>query len=191
MEKEISEIIKILKKDGVGVLPTDTLYGLVGSAYSEKAVERIYGLKNRSEKKSLIVLISSIDDLKNFGVKITEKAKIFMQKFWPGKVSIILCFNDKKLSYLDKMGGTLAFRFPNKKDLIDLLKETGPLVAPSANPEGEIPAKNIEEARKYFGNKVDFYIDEGKIISEPSTLVRIDEDEIKVLREGAVKIVES
>ena len=64
--------------------------------------------------------------------------------------------------------------------MIDLLKETGPLVAPSANPEGEIPAKNIEEARKYFGNKVDFYIDEGKIISEPSTLVRIDEDEIKV-----------
>ncbi len=184
-----SQIINLLKNDGVGVIPTDTLYGLVGSAFSKKAVEKIYELKNRNEKKSLIILISSIDDLKKFGVEIKEKAKIFMQKFWPGKVSIVLSFNNKKLDYLDRMGGTLAFRFPDNKDLIELLEKIGPLVAPSANPEGKEPAKNIEEAVKYFYKQVDFYVDGGEIVSEPSTLVKIVGDKIEVLREGAVKIV--
>jgi L-threonylcarbamoyladenylate synthase len=87
------------------------------------------------------------------------------------------------------MGGTLAFRFPKKEDLIELIKETGPIVAPSANSEGAVPAKNLDEARKYFGDEVDFYIDGGEIDSEPSTLVKIDGDKIEVLREGAVKIM--
>jgi len=184
-----SQIIEFLKNDGVGVLPTDTLYGLVGSAFSQKAVERIYELKNRNEKKSLIILISSIDDLKKFGVEITEKAKIFMEKFWPGKVSIVLSFNNKQLCYLDRMGGTLAFRLPDKKDLIELLEKTGPLVAPSANPEGKEPAKNLEEAMKYFDGQVDFFVDGGEINSAPSTLVKIVGDKFDILREGAVKIV--
>ncbi|MFH1454922.1 MAG: L-threonylcarbamoyladenylate synthase [bacterium] len=182
-------IVEIIKNGGVGVLPTDTLYGLVGSAFSKKAVDKIYDLKSRSERKSLIILISSIDDLKDFGVEINEKAKIFMKKFWPGKVSIVLPFHNNKLYYLDKMGGTLAFRLPKKKDLIKIIKETGPIVAPSANPEGATPANNISEARIYFDDRIDFYVDGGEIYSESSTLVKIDGEKIEVLREGAVKIV--
>ncbi|MBA4319011.1 MAG: threonylcarbamoyl-AMP synthase [Flavobacterium sp.] len=184
-------IVEIIKKDGVGVLPTDTLYGLVGSAFSKKAVEKIYDLKSRSERKSLIILISSIDDLKLFGVELTDSAKKFMKKYWPGKVSIVLPFKNNKLFYLDKMGGTLAFRFPKKGDLISLIREAGPIVAPSANPEGRAPAKNIDEAKMYFDGRIDFYVDGGKIDSEPSTLVKIVGDKIEVLREGAVKVVES
>lgn len=185
MENKISEIIK---RGGIGVLPTDTLYGLVGSAFSKEAVDKVYDLKSRSERKSLIILISSIDDLKEFGVEVTREAKKFMKKFWPGKVSIVLPFNNIKFSYLDKMGGTLAFRLPKKNDLVNLIKETGPIVAPSANPEGLAPAKDIDEARVFFDDRIDFYVDGGKIESEPSTLVKIVGDKIEVLREGAVKI---
>lgn len=184
-----NDISKIIKNGGVGVIPTDTLYGLVVSAFIESAVEKVYYLKNRNEKKSLIVLIYDVKDLDKFGVKLTDKAKSFIQKYWPGKVSIVLHFKNEKISYLDRMDGTLAFRLPDNEDLIDLLKETGPLVAPSANPEGMPPAKNIEEAKKYFGEEVDFYIDGGEINSLPSTLVKIEGDDIKILREGAVKIV--
>jgi L-threonylcarbamoyladenylate synthase len=186
MDRKISEIIK---KGGVGVLPTDTLYGIVGSAFSKIAVDKIYDLKSRSERKSLIILISSIDDLKKFGVEITETAEKFIKKYWPGKVSIVFPFHNPKLFYLDKMNGTLAFRLPKKGDLINLIKETGPLVAPSANPEGVTPAEDIDEARAYFDDKIDFYVDGGKIESEPSTLVKIDGDKIEILREGATKIV--
>jgi len=186
----MEDTIYLLKNNGVGVILTDTIYGLVGSAMSKKVVDRIYKLKQRNENKSLIILISSIDDLKKFDVKITDKAKSFMQQYWPGKVSIILPFTNTKYEYLDKVGdNTLAFRIPNKDDLIAIIKETGPLVAPSANPEGMPPAKKISEAKKYFGEDVDFYFDEGEAISLPSTLVKIDGEKIDILRQGAVKIV--
>jgi L-threonylcarbamoyladenylate synthase len=182
------ENIKILKEGGVGVIPTDTIYGLVGSALSINAVEKISQLKKRSDGKGFIVLISSIEDLNIFGIEPSEKAKIFMKKFWPGKVSIEYFSSSPRFDYLKKVGGTIAFRLPSKKNLIDLLKQVGPLVAPSANLEGLPPAKNIIEAQKYFGESVDFYEDGGELDSKPSTLVRIVGDKIEIIRQGAVII---
>lgn len=182
------ENLEFLKKGGVGVIPTDTIYGLVGQALSPEAVERISKIKNRPDKKGFIVLISSIEDLRIFGIELSETAKIFLNKFWPGKVSVEFFSTLPKYEYLRRPDNTNAFRFPDKPDLIDLLKETGPLIAPSANPEGLPPARNISEAKQYFGDKVDFYEDGGNLESQPSTLVRIKDDKIEVLREGAVKI---
>ena len=184
--------IKILKAGGVGVIPTDTLYGLVGRADLVETVAKISKIKNRSDGKGFIVLISDLADLDGFGIEVTEPAKIFLKKFWPGKVSIIFPSSDSKFNHLKK-DGAIAFRLPDKKDLIEVLKQTGPLVAPSANPEGQPPAKNTEEAKKYFGlpgqgDLADFYEDGGELNSKPSTLVKIDGDEIKVLRLGAVII---
>ncbi len=182
------ENIEILKKGGVGVIPTDTVYGMVGSALSVQAVNKISQIKNRTNGKGFIVLISSVDDLKIFGVETNETARIFMKKFWPGKVSIEFISLLPKFDYLKKVGQTIAFRLPDKTDLLESLKQTGPLVAPSANTEGEPPAKNIAEAQKYFGNKVDFYEDGGTLDSAPSTLVKIVGDKVEVLRQGAVEI---
>jgi L-threonylcarbamoyladenylate synthase len=183
------DFINILKKDGVGVIATDTIYGIVASAMSEEACNKVKGIKGRDDGKGFIVLISSVNDLEKFDVVISEKAKIFMQKFWPGKLSIVFNPQTTKFNYLSAEYGTIAFRFPNKENLIEILRQTGPLIAPSANPQGFPPAKNIEEAKKYFESKVDFYLDEGELSSLPSTLVKIVGDDIQVLREGAVNIV--
>lgn len=168
-----TDITKILKNDGVGVIPTDTLYGLVGSAFSKKAIKRIYKIKNRDKNKKLIVLISSLKDLEKFKIKINKEEAKILEKFWPGKVSIVI--------------KNIAFRLPNKKVLIDIIKKTGPLVAPSANIEGEKPAENIKEARKYFGDSVDFYLAGGTLKSEPSTLLKIEDGKIEILRQGTIK----
>ena len=78
---------------------------------------------------------------------------------------------------------------PKSKQLISLLKKTGPLVAPSANPEGEKPAETILEAKKYFGNQIDAYVSAQKRLSgKPSTLVSLIDPEPNVLRAGAMKI---
>jgi L-threonylcarbamoyladenylate synthase len=69
-----------------------------------------------------------------------------------------------------------------------LLQRTGPLIAPSANFEGEPPASTIRAAKKYFGKKVDFYADAGRLVSRPSTLIKMEKGWLIVLREGAVKI---
>jgi L-threonylcarbamoyladenylate synthase len=83
----------------------------------------------------------------------------------------------------------LAVRIPDDKKLQALLKETGPLLTSSANPPGKKPADTIAEARKYFGDKVDFYSDGGDLSKrQPSTVIRIIDDAVEVLRQGAVKI---
>ncbi len=187
-------IIKTLKNGGVGVLPTDTLYGLVGSALSKKAVERIYRLKKRSPQKPFIILIAGISDLQLFGVKLgsdtCQTLRETIKGFWPGPVSIVLdCPNlSNLLSYLRPLNNTLAFRCPWDKWLHNLLKQTGPLVAPSANCEGEIPAENIEQAKRYFGEQVDFYFDGGILVGKPSTLIALKDGRIEVLRKGALKV---
>ena len=182
------EIAQIIKNNGIGILPTDTLYGIVGSAFSKKAVLRIYKTKGRDENKPFIILISSIKDLDQFGIQYTNKLEFvrMLQKFWPGKVSIILPIEkkfQKKFEYLHRGTNTLAFRLPKKKSLTDLLKKTGPLVAPSANPQSLTPASNIKEAKSYFGTTVDFYVAGGTLKSKPSTIIKIDKNnEIEVLR---------
>ncbi len=193
MFKADKSTIKILKDGGVGVLPTDTLYGLVGSALREKTVERIYKIKNRSEGKPFIILISKIKDLKLFGVKVGKKEKLILKKYWPGQISIILeCPNlPKKLSYLRPANNTLAFRCPNQKWLRRLLKKTGPLVAPTVNLEGLPPAENIEQAREYFSEAIDFYVDNGELKGQPSTLIKIDENGLEIKRQGKIKIIDN
>jgi L-threonylcarbamoyladenylate synthase len=177
--------IDILKKGGVGVMPTDTIYGILARAHNKKAVERIYKIKGRDEKKPFIILISSLKDLEKFGIKIPTSN--LLKKFWPGPVSIILEHTNKKsakkFKYLNRGGGSLAFRFPKKKFIISFLEKTGPLVAPSANPEGLPPAQNAKEAQKYFGEKVDFYLSSGKPKMRPSKIILIDKSgNINILR---------
>lgn len=171
-------------------MPTDTVYGLVGSALSQKTVARIYRVRKRTSEKPFIVLIGSIKDLKLFETNIDEYSKRVLNRIWPGKISVILSCPDKKFSYLHRETKALAFRLPADVWLRNLLKRTGPLVAPSANPEGLVPAKNIKEAKKYFGKKVDFYMSGKKPDKLPSTLIKIKNRDIIILRQGKVKIKE-
>ncbi len=179
MNKSVTEI---LSRGGVGVLLTDTLYGVVGSALDKKAVRSIYKIKGRDENKPFIILISSIKDLELFNIAIDKKIEAQLKKFWPGPVSIILPCSHKKFEYLHRGTNTLAFRLPKKQTLIKILKITGPLVAPSANPQGAIPARSLKEAKGYFGDAVDFYAAEGKSKAKPSKIVRISSGKLEILR---------
>lgn len=177
-----------LKNGGVGVIPTDTIYGLVGQALNKPTVERIYQLKKRSPQKPFIILISSANDLEKFDISLDKETQKILEKIWPGEVSIILSCPDERFEYLHLGTNSLAFRLPNNKSLTELIKTTGPLVAPSANLEGYPNAKNISEAEKYLGNQVDFYLDGGERISEPSTLIRIVDGKIEILRQGKIRL---
>ncbi len=181
-----SEAIKVLKSEGIGILPTDTLYGIVGQAFSKRAVERIYEVKGRNETKPFIILISSIKDLEKFRIS-SKLQKVFIENSTGRRpISIILPLPksvQKKYEYLHRKTNSIAFRFPKKKSLIQILKKTGPLVAPSANPEGFPPATTITEAKKHFGNKIDFYIGGGRKIGKPSKLISISPDgQISIIR---------
>ncbi len=177
----MEEIARILRQGGVGVLATDTLYGVVGRALDERVVERIYELKSRRPEKPFIILIADFAGLEHFGIKLTEEEKRRLGEFWPGPVSVILPCADDRFAYLHRGTKSLAFRLPDKPELRELLRETGPLVAPSANPEGQPPATSIEEAKRYFADGVDFYL-QGETGTRPSRLIRLLDGDIEILR---------
>lgn len=183
MASDIQIATEILLKGGVGILPTDTIYGIVGSALSAEVTERIYDIKKRNSTKPFIVLIADIRSIQQFGVKITKELESELKQYWPGPYSILLPVTNSKFEYLHRGSGKIAFRLPNKPDLINLLNKTGPLVAPSANTEGAIPAKTIIEAQKYFGEKVDFYLDGGLVQGKPSTILSFDGNKVVIERE--------
>lgn len=157
-----------IKNKEIGVILTDTIYGIVGLALDREVVDRIYRVKKRDTNKPFIILISSIDDLKKFNISIDEKQIKILNEFWPGPTSVVL--------------GDFAFRIPNKEDLIELIKDVGPIVATSVNKQGNSPINNIEEAKKVFGNELDFYVDSGKCKKSPSILVKLDGEDVYILR---------
>lgn len=171
MNQQIINIIaERIKQGEIGVIPTDTIYGIVCSAFNENSVEKLYKIRKRNKDKPMIILIGSVNDLKLFNIDAIVKN-------WPEKTSIVFDCND--FEYLHRGKRSLAFRLPHNKDLIDILKISGPIVAPSANIEGGKPAENIKEAKSYFGDKIDFYLDVGTIKSKPSKIIYLNNEIIR------------
>jgi L-threonylcarbamoyladenylate synthase len=177
---------KLLVDGAIGVIPTDTVYGVVARAADERAVARLYALKSR-ERKPGTLIAAGIDQLEALGLK--HRYLKAVEQYWPGAVSVIIPASDPKLAYLHQGKLALAVRIPDDKVLQQLLKVTGPLLTSSANSPGEPTAVTPQEAKDYFGDKVDFYVDGGDLSDrEPSTIIRIVDDAVEVLRQGAVKI---
>jgi L-threonylcarbamoyladenylate synthase len=152
------DLIKILQGGGIAVIPTDTIYGIVGRADLPDTVARIYKIKNRAPEKKCIILIGDWKETKNFGIDSSE----FKIPETNEPTSFIL--------------ENIAFRLPQQKEFQDFLLQTGPLIAPSANPESLPPAQNISEAKNYFGDAVDFYEDGGTLANKASKIIKLNED---------------
>lgn len=181
------EVSETLLHGGVVVIPTDTVYGLVCRAEDRTAVEKVYAIKGRDEKKPCIVLIGSLFDLEKFSIRLDTQLGQFLAKEWPAPLSVIVSCPSEAFSYLHRGTNEIAFRMPAVPRLRELISTVGPLVAPSANPQGQEPARVIEEAKNYFNTTVDLYVDGGILKGEPSTLVRFEDGRVVVLREGAWK----
>ncbi len=182
------EAVKILLSGGVGVLPTDTVYGLVARASDEKAVARLYALKHREHKPGTVIA-ASIEQLIQLGVR--RRYLTAVSHLWPNPLSIIIP-TDEKLEYLHQGLDSLAIRIPKDPALQYILEQTGPLVTSSANQPGEPASTDIVQAQKYFGGTADFYVDGGDLTDrEPSTIIRVVDDAIVIIRAGALHITET
>jgi L-threonylcarbamoyladenylate synthase len=172
----------ILLDGGVGTMPTDTVYGLVARAEDIKATTRLYELKKR-ERKPGTVIAANIEQLVNLGV--SEHDLRIAEHFWPNPISIVINLSNQ-LGYLHQNTGSMPFRVVASKQLGKLLEMTGPLVTSSANQPGQSVSTTIQEAKDYFQDKVDFYIDGGNLSNRPSsTIIKIVGGNVEVLRQGA------
>lgn len=173
------KLIEMINAGAIGILLTDTLYGIVARADNEQSVARIYEVKRRNDDKPPIVLISDTSQLFD---PLSEEAKSYTSSLWPGKNSIILS-SPSAPEWLTRNSNGVAYRLPDDTILQRLLQQTGPLIAPSANPQGMTPARTVGEAQGYFGDAVDFYVDGGVSFNdEPSNLYSIIADELVQIR---------
>ncbi|MDL2341636.1 MAG: L-threonylcarbamoyladenylate synthase [Patescibacteria group bacterium] len=177
--------LTLLQPGAVGVIPTDTVYGLAARASDPAAVERLYKLKHREQKPGTLIA-ASIDQLVELGIK--RRYLTAVSQYWPGAVSVVVP-GDPNLNYLHQSKMSLAVRLPADDQLQVLLLKTGPLLTSSANHPGAPTATTVAEAKAYFGEAVDFYDDGGDLSNRPpSTVIRIVDDAVEVLRAGAVDI---
>jgi tRNA threonylcarbamoyl adenosine modification protein (Sua5/YciO/YrdC/YwlC family) len=180
-------VSKLLLAGKVGIIPTDTTYGVVAAAADRSAASRLYALKSRISKPGTIIA-NNIEQLVSLGV--TRRYLKAVENFWPNPISIEIPL-DEHLDYLHQGTGRMAFRLPLPGDLTNLLSRCGPLLTTSANSPGKPVATTMAEAQNYFGSSVDFYVDGGDLAGrQPSTIIRIIDDAIDVIRPGAIKVDE-
>ena len=178
-----SRVIEALSTPG-GVIAslTDTTYGLLARADSPKSLKRLYEIRKRSPRQSTIVLVASVSDIPGL---TGGQMEIYQKLLEERPTTIVLKTLGSILPHLPRTDNTLAFRAVRHKELAKLISQVGPLLAPSANYEGEPPATNIHEAIAYFGDKIDIYVDGGENKNALSSkIIAIkDGDEIEVIRE--------
>jgi tRNA threonylcarbamoyl adenosine modification protein (Sua5/YciO/YrdC/YwlC family) len=157
----------------------------VAQAQNPEAVARLYALKSREHKPGTVIA-ANIDQLTRLG--IDRDALQAVRHYWPNPLSIVIDASDDT-GYLHQDVGSLAVRMPKDEMLIAILKQTGPLLTSSVNHPSEQPANTLDEAGRYFGDEVDFYVDGGDCSGRPpSTVARYADGKLTVLREGAVII---
>lgn len=181
-----SRLVSMLQQGAVGIIPTDTIYGLAASAVHKQAVAQLYALKSRDHKPGTIIAANT-QQLVALGLSPADIARV--EKLWPNPISIVLPA-PTTLNYLDQEVGSLAVRIPKNPAVQALLEQTGPLVTSSANHPGEAPAGTVGAAQAYFGETVAFYAEGGDLSGRPaSTVVRLEADgTLTTLRQGALTI---
>lgn len=160
-----------IKQGAVGVIGTDSFYRIVGDATSPEVVNRIREIKSRELNKSLTIFISDVEQMREFGVEITDELLRGAKTYWPGTYSIVTPTTRRhELPHLTCEAGNLCFHMPDKVGMFELLDLAGPFVATSASMRGKPNATSIEEAYEYFGDDVDFYCDVG-VVENPENIV--------------------
>ena len=186
-DEGIKKTSQIIEKGGIVVFPTDTVYGIGCNPYNENSVKKIYEIKSRTELKSLPVLAYSLDVVKEIAL-IDEFTEKIIEKYWPGPLTLILELTDQKLKKSLNLGNKIAVRIPDSKCTLKLLEKCSLLVGTSANISGNSSYTNPDECIKNIKN-YDMFLNGGIITSKgESTIIEIENKEIKIIREGTLKI---
>ncbi len=186
-DEGIKKISQIIEKGGIVVFPTDTVYGIGCNPYNENSVKKIYEIKSRTKLKSLPVLAYSLDVVKEIAL-IDEFTEKIIEKYWPGPLTLILKLTDQKLKKSLNLGNKIAVRIPDSKCTLKLLEKCRLLVGTSANISGNSSYTNPDECIKNIKN-YDIFLNGGIITSKgESTIIEIENKEIKIIREGVLKI---
>jgi L-threonylcarbamoyladenylate synthase len=188
-ERELIKIASdILKDSNLVAFPTETVYGLGARALDKSAVSKIFKAKGRKSDNPLIVHIANKGDLNKLAKNIPKVAYKLAKEFWPGPLTLVL--EKKSIIPNNVTSGlkTVAIRMPNNKIALELIKESGPIAAPSANISGRPSGTSFEHVLEDFNGKIDAVIEgEDSKIGLESTVISLVDKPV-LLRPGYVTL---
>ena len=184
---DVNSLVNILNNSGIAVIPTDTVYGLVGDATNEKVIKKVFLIKQRENSKPLLILISNFDMLKKYVKNISSLELGIINKFWPGPLTIIFQ-NKKNLSdVLTANKSEIAIRMPNDERLLDLINKLDkPIIATSANIAHKKTITSIDLLEDKIKNNVDYIYDGGFLEDNPSTIIKVIDNKVIIVRDGII-----
>jgi L-threonylcarbamoyladenylate synthase len=161
---------------------------LGADALNSQAVEKVFQLKGREPKNPIPVLVADLAMLGMLVTAVSETAKALMERFWPGPLTLVLPARDDIPKPLINTNGGIGVRISSQPIATQLVARLQrPLTATSANPSGKPPARTVDEAKRYFSDSVEIFIDGGRLESKTgSTVVEVLDSEIKIIREGEI-----
>ena len=184
----LTKAATILSSGGIVAIPTETVYGLAGSAFNPEAVKKIFAAKGRPSDNPLIVHIDDISKIYDVVSCFPKKAQELAKKFWPGPLTMILPKNKNIPDEVTAGMDSVAVRFPSNEIATEIIKKSGiPLVAPSANISGKPSPTRFNHVVKDLDGKIDAIVDGGECsIGVESTVISLLSDTPKLLRPGAI-----
>ena len=189
-KNEIKEVVEALKNGEIIAFPTETVYGLGVISTSVELFNKLVEVKKRPPNKPFTLMCSSLDQVKDI-IELNDVSTKLINKFMPGSITLILKTKKEVPHFLDLGTGFVGVRIPDDKFVLAMIKEVGvPLLVPSANISSFEPAKNDKEALGYFDNLI-YGIVKGESTSNvPSTIIKVDGNDISLIREGPIKLNE-
>ncbi len=176
---DIRKAANVIKKKGIVIYPTETVYGIGANIFSEEALKKVFAVKKRNFEKPISVAVSDFEMMDNLAY-LSEKERRFIEKLLPGPVTVLLKKKEKVPAMLISGKDLVGIRFPDHETTISLIKLAGvPITSTSANISGEAPPRKVDEIKI----DADYIIDGGECRGEPSTVV--DVVNRKIIRRGA------
>ena len=185
-EAALAEAETVIRAGGVIAVPTDTVYGFAADVRNEAAIARLYEIKERSQTKSIAVLLGDAEQAHLVAEDFPARAERMAAAYWPGALTLII---RKKAGLPADLSSNelVGIRIPNHDVLRELIRRTGPLATTSANLSGEPPARSVAEFADALGDRLDLILDDGPAAGGvPSTVVNCAAEPPLILREGAI-----
>jgi L-threonylcarbamoyladenylate synthase len=186
-QNDLKTTLKVLKNGGILAVPTETVYGLAVKFDYPEAISKLKKLKNRPEESAKIftLMISDRNQIKNYGI-LTQFESEIAEKYFPGELTLVLNKNPSfKNPYFDHFE-SIGIRIPAHDFMLNLLQKSGPLIVTSANYAGEAPALKSQDLNNML--EIDGIIKGESNGNPPSTVIKVENGEIKILRQGGLKI---
>ena len=190
MEHLLNNALEALNKHQVIAFPTETVFGLGVFYDDEKAYNLLNKIKNRREDKPYTMMLFDVKEISKYAF-IKDKYLPIINKYMPGSLTILVNAEDSVPAYVTHNTGIIGIRIPSNKEALDLLKFVKkPLLVPSANKADQKPALSADEVKAIFKDEIEVIIP-GEISSgNPSTIIDLTGDEIKLIRKGPIPLEE-